>query len=474
MISRDKSDFIFLLLGRILQIIVVLLSLRLATTLLEKEQLGVVYYFLTIQGFFSLFFINPSGQYFNRQTFNWLNTGKLSKNLLLQILFITIISVIALVFLFLLSVAEKIELDFFMCLFIALLIMALSTNQTVIPLLNMLGYRREFVILNLLTAICSLLFSYLTMLAFGFGYKAWVAGIIVSNLLFSVLAILFYFFKAQVISECLSSNEDSKLFGKEFWKFSIPISFATLFMWYMNTGFRINIKESLGLEYLAYIGVGLAISRQVFSVIESLVTQFLIPKLYRDIEGKEKKERELRFNNYFHLTLPIYISASCFLWVSNHNLLPFVVGEKYLDVSEIINLGVVIEFSRTMTNVLSLVCQIEKKTKLFFSAYIIPAFFLFLALSFHDIDEHSLMCFLTLANVLSLVIMFFLARKMLSVKFPLAKVFVNFLYMIPVVLYFEFVNVDEKIDIHNFIYSTGGGLLYLALMYVYWKKYYKS
>lgn len=84
------------------------------------------------------------------------------------------------------------------------------------------------------------------------------------------------------------------------------------------------------------------------------------------------------------------------------------------------------------------------------------------------------MCFLTLANVLSLVIMFFLARKMLSVKFPLAKVFVNFLYMIPVVLYFEFVNVDAKFDIHNFIYSTGGGLLYLALMYVYWKKYYKS
>ncbi|KJF99856.1 hypothetical protein UB34_00020 [Photobacterium leiognathi] len=74
-----KNDFVILLLGRIIQIGIVLISLRVSTTVLPESELGSIYYLTTLQGLFSLFLINPVGQYFNRNTNKWFSNGVIVK-----------------------------------------------------------------------------------------------------------------------------------------------------------------------------------------------------------------------------------------------------------------------------------------------------------------------------------------------------------------------------------------------------------
>ena len=60
-------------------------------------------------------------------------------------------------------------------------------------------------------------------------------------------------------------------------------------MWFLNSGYRMIVEKMYGLEFLAFLGVGLAVSSQVFAIAESLLTQYFIPELYKNSENSTKE-----------------------------------------------------------------------------------------------------------------------------------------------------------------------------------------
>ncbi|MFS1539934.1 MAG: hypothetical protein ACL7BU_16000 [Candidatus Phlomobacter fragariae] len=472
-------NFIILLLGRLFQVLITFITLRVLTTIFTKSELGIIYYIIALQSFYSLFFINPFGQFFNRNIINWYNSGMIIFFLKRQLSYISFIAIFAVITLILIGFLNVVKLSFGQFFLVGLLILSQSINQTIIPLLNMIGKHKAFVSLNLLTSIISLLLSLCIVYFFDKKSECWLYGIVFANLFISFFAFNYLSFilkektvKLNLCTKILLNNNNNNNNNNilNIIRFSLPISIATLFMWYLNSGYRIQVENNFGLAYLALIGLGLSISNQVFNIVESILTQYLTPNLYRRIErNKSKNEIEMLFNDYLNLIIPLYLSIAIFLSFSIKNLLPFVVNESFTVGYVIIILGAWIELARVVTNALALASQIEHKT-----SYFIPAYFggsIFLMISFYIFPiQGSLVCFnLLFANLIVLVLMGIMMKKVINFTLSWVKVFKIILYSIPSSLFFYYANSFSGLDLKNFILSFIGCIVFIFFLYNYYR-----
>lgn len=122
-------DLIILLSGRLLQAFITLITLRVLTTVLPKSELGLVYYIITIQTFYSLFLINPVGQYFNRNTIAWYENGRLMNHLKMQLLYVATIAIGAFFTLFIIDYLNYANFSFVDILLISFLILSLGVTK---------------------------------------------------------------------------------------------------------------------------------------------------------------------------------------------------------------------------------------------------------------------------------------------------------------------------------------------------------
>jgi len=122
-----NKDLMIIIGGRVLQIIIMLISIRLLTTFLTPEEVGNYYIILALLAFFNLVLLNPPGMYFSRHVLHW----QKSKNLLNAIsIFIVWIIIVAFVSVpistsiyYYLGYETKFSLDLFLIyIFIAILI----------------------------------------------------------------------------------------------------------------------------------------------------------------------------------------------------------------------------------------------------------------------------------------------------------------------------------------------------------------
>lgn len=475
-LKKINYDFMVLLFGRLVQVFITLITLRVLTTVLSKSELGFFYYIITIQTFYSLFFINPVGQFFNRNTISWYKKGSIIRCLKKQLLYIIVISIGALVTLLAVSHFNLINITFENVLLISFLILALSSNQTVIPLINMIGKRVAFVNLNLLTGILSFIFPLCFVYFFSKNSESWVLGVIVSNLLMSSVSFIYLRIVLKKESYVLKATKLSYNFHNilNIVKFSVPISVATLFMWYLNAGYRIQIENNHGLTYLAVIGIGLSISNQVFNIAESILTQYMIPSLYKDIEGANKNEVKIVFNKYLNVIIPVYLFLAILLSFSIKNILPFLVNESFSSGYSIIIFGAWIEFSRVVTNALALASQIERKTSTFIPAYFIGGVFLFILFEFFPEKEYFVCIKLLLANIVVAISMAFMMKKVINFNISLERIFKVILYSVPPSLFFYYTSYFVGSNLINFIICFIGSGLSLFSLVVYWKYNVKS
>ena len=89
-ISKDLS---IIIIGRVLQIIIMLVSFRLLTTFLTPEEVGNYYIILALVAFFNLVLLNPSSMYFSRHLLQWQRSKNLLNALSVFILWIVIVAI---------------------------------------------------------------------------------------------------------------------------------------------------------------------------------------------------------------------------------------------------------------------------------------------------------------------------------------------------------------------------------------------
>jgi len=455
---KVNRDFVILLFGRLLQIGITLISLRVSTSLLPESELGLVYFIAALQTFFALFFIAPVGQYFNRQTNSWFLAGILKKCLFNQLLYVLFIATLSFFLLSLVSGLGVFDLSLYLILTVSCLVFSQSANQTIIPMFNMIENRAAFVLFSLITATLSAVFSCVLLLYWHQTALSWLMGIILGNMVVNIFSLWWLKYNIKESVSTAPKNNISNILS-----FSLPIALSTFFMWFLASGYRILIENTYGLSFLAILGVGLAVSGQLFAIVESLLTQYLTPSLYRKVYDASKDNRLLHINKYIEIVIPIYISLAIFLTFAVEYIFPFLVAEKYHSSYIFAIYAVWIELFRVLTNAFAITAQVEKKTSNTVSPYVFGAVILFslLSINYYLKLDAEVMYLLIIANAIVLTFMMFKMYLLQKVSFPLKNTVVMAASIVPSILFFTMVDISHAASVNSFILLLVGGLICL-------------
>lgn len=362
-----NRDNFYIIAGRVLQIAISLVSVRIMTTLLASHEVGNYYLIFSVLSFFSLFLINPINVYINRNSHTWAAQNVLYNRWFNYNIYVAIICLLSLPVLF---VLKNVTGLFFgvpllhLMIFIAVGLFLSTWNQLLIPTLNLLNYRVSFVVFSTLTLglslFCSIIFAQFVKPT----AIVWLAGQATSQALVTLAA---YRHFRRVVPGTLNLKETLAVISRRHvrivLRFATPVYVTTLLMWTQNQSYRIIVEQRLGLERLALIGLGLGIASNIASAVEALMQQLYLPVFYRDIANADSAERAGAWNRLAQLAFPVYLSLAVFVSC----LAPFIVQvlahEKFADAWLYVALGAWIELCRMTNGTFVLVAHAEMQTR---------------------------------------------------------------------------------------------------------------
>ena len=352
--------------GRILQILLALIMMRVATTLLSPAELGKVSLVLTTISFFALFLVNPAGMFINRRLHAWQLTG-VAKHYFIRyvgyLLLVNLISAIGLL-LFYLTVGINLGLPIGWLLFLVCGSLLFNTiNQTSIPSLNLLGDSRAFMLLSTASLSTSLACASLLVLIVIPAAQYWLLGLLIGQILFAVIGTQFLFVK-------LGENKIPSLFPtiskqhlKGFFNFAWPISIAAGLAWVQLQGYRYLMSGELGLSELGLFVAGYGISAGLIAAFESVLTTFFQPRLYRDVSIADTSEQAKAWHRYATAVIPSLILTVALSITLAPELTQLLLGKNFQSSAVFIIWGALSEAARVLMSVYSLIAHIHMRTQ---------------------------------------------------------------------------------------------------------------
>lgn len=429
---KINKELFILVIGRILQIIILLIALRISTKLLSPDEMGNLYLVLSICSFFGFFFINPVGQYINRKTYEWHENNCLLNKLYIYnyyLIFASILSIFVIYISYSYKIGNSIELKLLIA-FIPLYIFFNTWNQTIIPMINMLEKRIIFTIFTIATLLISLLVSFFFVEYYDKTAIYWFTGQIIAYGFMGLIAFIYF---VRYIDNNLDFNIAHSWINiyniKRILIFTLPLAVSVFFVWMQSQSYRIVIEKYIGSEFLGYFGVGMAIALAISSSFETIVMQFLYPKIYKAMKNDD--DFKIVFTNIINYIIPIYfVLAVCVSFLSIY-ITTILVDVKYHSVYLFVSFGIWIEFFRMSTNLISTVSHSKMKT----SSLILPNFvggFIVLfgvyIVSHHENYIFLIPIVLLLAAFLLFILMFYKMNQLIKIQFNLKQLPSIFLY----------------------------------------------
>jgi len=414
-----NKELVILIFGRMFQILIMLASIKVSTALLSPSEMGNLYLVMSICSFFSFFFISPIGQYINRKTHEWNVHGQILNRLFnycYYILFASILSLGIIDILRINGIAHNID-SIWLFVAIPLFIFFNTWNQTLIPMINMLGNREAFTILTILTLLISLVASYCMIHYFSEQGIFWFLGQII-GLGIMTIAALYYFIR---MTEC---SFDIKIAYatityesiKNILSFAMPLSIAVLFLWMQNQSYRIIIEKFIGAEFLGFFGVGVMIAIAIASSFEAIVMQFLYPKMYQTMN--DEALFQTTFFNIINLILPIYFFLAAYVTFLAKYLIIVLVDSQYASSYIFVIFGIWMEFFRMSSSLLSTIAHAKMKTSVLVVPYALGGIVVFGGTYVGSMTLHYayfIPSILVVAGGLTFATMFMRVKKMIFI-----------------------------------------------------------
>ena len=353
-----------------------------------------------------------------------------------------------------------------------------TLNQTYVPMLNMLYFRIEFTILTVLTSLGILIFGYFLVSVFSPKAEVWLGAILLSNF---IMAVYGYSFLKKKTNNVFTGS--LKLLNKiktyNFQALSvilIPIAIATLFMWLQNSGYRVIIEQKISLEFLGYLGVGLAVSYQLASVFESILTQYLSPIYYQKISNQLELENRIQsFEWLVNIKLPMYFSLAFYVTIFAPYIVDILVDERYKNVYIFSIFGIWIEFLRILTNTFYIIALSELKTKKIMFPYILGSLVtvLFVYVSSENINyEIYLPIGLLIGGFITMILMYFSMKKLINFKIEYRLVILSFILAFPYSIIY-LLNLESSLY-NSFFVVLVSGLYFMGIILFIYKQGFKN
>jgi len=372
-----NKDLAVLVIGRVVQVFILLLAIRLITATLDPEQLGNYYLIMSICSFFGLFLINPVGQYINRHTHAWHDADLLLEkmfNFNFYVIGASVISVFVVTLLYMFGVAKDINYHY-LIIFIPLFVFFNTWNQTIVPMINMLEYRIAFTAFTALTLLASLILSYILAQLFATEAIYWFMGQIAGMAIFAVAALYYFYHKiTKNFSYRRARTSISVASLKPILKFSVPLSFGVFFLWMQTQSYRMVIGSYIGSEFLGFFGAGLAIATGISSSFEMITMQFIYPKMYKSMKDPDSFQEV--FAGIVNMILPIYLILSIFVSIFAVYITNVLVDERYSSSYVYLIAGIWFEFFRMGTNLVANVAHSRLNTSKLLVPYALGGLFI--------------------------------------------------------------------------------------------------
>lgn len=352
--------------GRIVIALVSLVALRIMTIYLPPEQYGVLALLTSIQAFCGLVIVNPIGQYINLNTHKWFDEGSLFSRFGQYRVYLIIVSLVG-VFVSMTNSTINAPMTL---LSIFLIVWAGNWNSTLVPLLNMLGYRTSSVIWSIVTVVLGLIMSTLFIL-WEVSATNWLFGQAVGMGIGAVCAR--YSLKRKVKNQYIGIKVHL-IDRSTVLTYCIPLAFATGAMWLAQSSYRFIIESLWGLAELGFVVVGLQVAGAMWSILETIAMQFLYPYFFRHVSDTRNENRlKQSYSDLINTLVPVYILLTGFLIVGSPFLLKVLVSEKYQSVLIFLVLGAMVELCRASGNIMSYAAQVRRKTSVLIYPYFIGA-----------------------------------------------------------------------------------------------------
>ncbi|CAN5572770.1 hypothetical protein BH10BDE1_BH10BDE1_35350 [soil metagenome] len=366
--------------GRVLQLAIVFVTFRFLTTLLPVKEVGFFFLLQSLSGFVILAGISPVGSFVAREINNWRLGGHLNDGLFgfagltLAIALLAAIGFGFIHFSGLTSWSNYASLPLFMgALFVSIAGAAMA--NTYIPLFNILGFSQLFVLISVGTQLVAFaasvgVASYLTNYA---DAVSWISATGTIQLAFGFVAYKILSTReskqASVEAPAISRAHRVRRIFSTAPAFSAPLIAANIAVWCLIQGYRPMIESLKGLEFLAYVGLGMGLASSISAAFEALLHQIFLPKFYRSLDDRSEVSYAHSWNDFWQNVFPVYIGFTIVLAGLSKQFVSVLANGKYANAWIYLSIGALAEFFRMAGNIVVFYTQGERKTRTTLAPY---------------------------------------------------------------------------------------------------------
>ena len=342
-------------------------------------------------------------------------------------------------------------------------------NTIFVYSLNMLGFRSDSVTWMLASSIVGLAFS--TILAYQYHTAAsWVLGQALGMAVGAISAGI-VLQKYQAARDHLHNESEVLpilLDRQTILKYCLPLATATGFLWLQNTGYRFWVGGFWGAAELGILAIGLSISSQLWSILESLATQFLNPYFFRHItEAKTDEQMSAVLSDMVNVMWPIYAVFAGFNMLFASSFLIALTDSRYHGAVVFVMLGALTEFARCTANLWSYAAQIQRRTTKIILPYVLGAIVIWLAvfgISYFNGNLKMLAIAIVISGIVTCATMVSLMQRMLPVVVDVRRWMVGLLILGISIVMVIFMPIQNQSFYQNILYLFFGVVVWGCCM----------
>ena len=405
------KDIYIIAIGRALQAIVSIATLRAITTFFEKNEIADYYLIYSIIFFYTYVTLGGFSAYFNRHLIESEShphsqfTRYMRQVFLLGFMGIPI-NYLTLDF-FINIENEKI----FLVIFIIFSNVTFSTIlRNLLTSINIYQNVKFFVLFNLLSLIFGIVLAVVITLNFEASIENWFIGLIIGEWL--VLPVVYLRFRKLCnVTKKLSKQIYLPISTTAVLKFCGPLALTNLLVWSQMHAYRIITDKKIGSDLMSDLAVAIGVALAIFSMVETVVNQYFYPSLLRSIVDKPQAERVKIWVRIFKKGTIIYTNLAVFVMCSAQSLLILLTDKKFHDVYILTSFAAFMELGRVINNLFLLLFQSEKRTDLTILPYFVGAVTLLVCLLVFEIEATILNVVLALIVSHWSVTLYFIFRS---------------------------------------------------------------
>ena len=303
-------------LTRGLQFVLLLIALRIASSLLTPTEMGKLSIITATVSFFALLFINPVGMFINRRLYAWNERGDAFNYLRYFWIYVIGVAILSIVILYavtpLLAIENSLSRETYVTL-VACSILFGTINQTAIPSLNIFGRTYWFGILTLATTAIGLAIAFSAVHFIQRIVEWWFTGLLVGQVIIGALGL---YLLRKTLSRPTHSPQSfsppSVTALRGLLNFAWPISLAVSLGWIQSQSYRFVVEHSLGLHDLGLFATAYGISAGLTAGFESMITTHFQSIFYRHVNAEAEGSADKAWHTYAQSVLPS-ITLTAFL-----------------------------------------------------------------------------------------------------------------------------------------------------------------